>query len=203
MVNCKVAHAEKGGLIWLDGTREDYFCVVGRGFVKMSRNTSAGQEVTTELMGPGQVFGLLGALDGHGCPQSAKAVTDVCYLKVRKTAFTPIYESNQVIKDSLVRRTGNRLRQAYDMIAYLSGGKVEQRVAAVLLLIAQSFGRDESDGTYLDVPLTRQEIAELAGTTVESAIRVMSRWQKAGWVSTKSQTICILEIDELFKLVRG
>jgi len=200
-VNSRVSYAEKGETIWLHGSSVEFFGVVASGFVKMSRSAPSGQDVTTELMGPGQVFGLLGTVDGSGCPQCAKAVTNTWYLKVRKCAFMPVYRENMVLKELLLRKTSLRLRVAYDMISHLSSGKVEQRIAVVLLLLAKSYGEDASGGIRLTVPLTRQDIAEIAGTTVETTIRVMSRWQKEGLVSTESQTISIRDLDELSRSV--
>jgi len=199
--NSRLAFAEKGETIWLHGASVEFFGVVSTGFVKMSRSAPTGQDVTTELMGPGQVFGLLGTVDGSGCPQSAKAVTGTWYLKVRKCAFMPVYQENVILKELLLRKTSLRLRVAYDMISHLSSGKVEQRVAAVLLLLAKSYGSESEVGVTLSVPLTRQDIAEIAGTTVETTIRIMSRWQKEGLVVTESQTISIRDIDELSRAV--
>lgn len=197
------AHAERAELIWLDGSSVTFFGIVASGFVKMTRTTAAGQEVTTEIMGPGQIFGLLGVVDGTGCPQTAKAVCDTWYLKVPKASIMPIYNTNVVLKEHLVRRTTNRLRQSYDMISHLSSGKVDQRIAAVLLMLANSYGVGKDSGVVISVPLTRQDIAEIAGTTVESTIRVMSKWQKSGLVTTKSKMILLKDKDALVSTVRG
>lgn len=202
IVCSRMDHVEKGGTIWLTGGSVSFFGIVGSGFVKMTSVGPSHQEITTEIMGPGHVFGLLGAIDGAGCPQSAKAITGTWYLKVPKASFLPLYERNVVLKEQLFKRTTHRLRQAFDMIAHLSVGTVEQRVAAVLLVLTRSFGRECADGILLDVPLTRLEIAELAGTTVESTIRIMSRWQKQEWVETQARHILVKDLDRLLQAVR-
>lgn len=202
VVHSRMAHAEKGETIWLRGNDVSFFGLVGTGFVKLTAVGPNHQEITTEIMGPGHVFGLLGAVDGTGCPQSAKAITSSWYLKVPKNGFLPIYEKNTVLKEQIFRRTTHRLRQSFDLIAHLSVGTVEQRVAAVLLVLTRSFGRDCPEGILLDVPLTRQEIAELAGTTVESTIRTLSRWQKQSWVETQARHILVKDLDKLIQAVR-
>jgi CRP-like cAMP-binding protein len=198
----RLAHAEKGETIWINGQSVDFFGVVGTGFVKMTSMGPNHQEITTEIMGPGQVFGLLGVIDGTGCPQSAKAITGTWYLKVRKADFIPTYEKNLILKEQLFRRTTHRLRQAFDLIAHLSVGTVEQRVAAVLLVLTRSFGQEREGGILLDVPLTRQDISELAGTTVESTIRIMSRWQKQRWIETQAKHVLVKDINSLINAVR-
>lgn len=198
----RLAHAERGETIWMNGQNVDFFGVVGTGFIKMTSMGPNRQEITTEIMGPGQVFGLLGALDGTGCPQTAKAITSSWYLKVRKVEFIPTYEKNHVLKEQIFRRTTHRLRQSFDLIAHLSVGTVEQRVAAVMLVLTRSFGEEREEGTLLNVPLTRQDISELAGTTVESTIRIMSKWQKQGWIETQAKHVLVKDIDSLLNAVR-
>ncbi len=196
-----MAYAERAETIWINGSDVDFFGVVGIGFVKMTRSTAAGHDVTTELMGPGQVFGLLGALEGTGCPQTAKAVCNTWYLKVPKRKFFDVYRENLILKETLVRRTTTRLRSSYEMIARMSTGKVDQRIAAILFLVAESYGTEDGKTIRINVPLTRQDIAEMAGTTVESTIRVMSAWQKKKWIETESRTISILNPDSLAELI--
>jgi CRP/FNR family transcriptional regulator len=198
-----LAFAERGEIIWLGGTPVDFFGLVGTGFVKMVQGTAHGHEITHEIMGPGQIFGMLGMIEGTGCPLSARAVTHVWYLKVPKREFFPVYEQNVVLKDHVVRRTTGRLRKAHEMLALVSTGTVESRVAAVLVMLAESYGRPtEADAVVIDVPLTRQDVAEMAGTTVESTIRVMSKWQKAGLVETQSKFITISDLDRLAQAMR-
>lgn len=188
-----MAFAERGSVIWLNGADIDFFGVVGIGFVKMMRSTAVGQDVTTELMGPGQVFGLLGVLDGTGCPQTAQAVCNTWYLKVNKREFLAVYRENTVLKEHLLRRTSQRLRGSFEMFARMSTGKVEQRIAAILFMLADSYGTDNGEGIVLEVPLTRQDIAEMAGTTVETTIRTLSSWQKQRIVETNHKQITILD----------
>ena len=179
--HCSQARASRGEVIWLNGDEVDYFGLLGHGFVKMVKGSYLGTDATLEIIGPGQIFGLLGAIEGTGCPLTAISVTDSLYLKILKSVFLPIYEKNFALKDRLIRRTSMRLHSKHDLIAQLSSGTVEQRVAAILLLL----------GLQLDVPLTRQDISEMAGTTVESTIRTMSKWQKEGIIETEKHYVTI------------
>jgi len=97
----------------------------------------------------------------------------------------------------MVRSISPRLRKAHEMMSRMSTGKVEQRIAATLLILVQSYGTETEEGMHIEVPLTRQDISEMAGTTVETTIRVMSRWQKEGLVTTRNQNITIVNPDAL------
>jgi CRP/FNR family transcriptional regulator len=188
-----MAYAERGEVIWLAGSPSQNIDVVGTGFVKMTRTTPQGGEVAIELMGPGQCFGLLVAIEGREYPLSAIAVTNTWYLKIPTRHFLAVYNDNGALRDQILRAIGPRLRKAHDMMARMSTGRVEQRIAAVLLVLMDSYGERLSLGTRIAVPLTRQDLGEMAGTTVETAIRVMSKLQKEGILATDHQMITILD----------
>lgn len=189
--------ADKGQIIWFGGEVQGYFCIVGSGFIKMSRPSMSGHEVTLELMGPGQVFGLMGVVEGKGCPLNATALTPAVYGYVPGQRILPIYRQNVAFKDTLLIRSIARFHEKLDLMARMASGRVDERIAAVLLLLAASYGKQTERGILLDVPLTRQEIGELAGTTTESAIRTLSAWQKQKWVATQQQRITLLKLDAL------
>jgi CRP/FNR family transcriptional regulator len=192
-----LAYAERGETIWMKGNQVDFFGLVGNGFVKMVRSFATGQEVTSEIIGPGQIFGLLGVIEGGGCPLEARSVSNAWYLKIPKREILHIHEQRLVFKDQLLRRTVTRFRQSVDMMAKMTTGKVEQRIALIRLMLAESYGEQTAEGVRLKVPLIRQDIAEMAGTTVESTIRTMSRWQKKNWLSSDHKHITITKMELL------
>ena len=85
----------------------------------------------------------------------------------------------------------------------LSAGSVDARLATLLLDLADRFGDDLEDGTVLvPLPLSRQDLADLVSTTFESAIRVMSRWQKQGVVQTRSGGFILQDVESLSHAAR-
>ena len=192
-----MAYADRGEVIWLAGSPSHTVCIVGSGFIKMTRSTPQGAEVAIELLGPGQCFGLLVAIEGREYPLTAVAVTKTWYLKIPTRSVMEIYASNINLKDHILRTLGPRLRKAHDMMARMSMGRMEQRLAAVLLILMDSYGQPQKVGIRIEVPLTRQDLAEMAGTTVETAIRVMSKMQKEGVVKTDKQMITVLDAASL------
>jgi CRP-like cAMP-binding protein len=196
----RVARADKGEVIWLSGDTVDFFGLVGTGFVKMVKGGPTGSDVTVELMGPGQIFGMMGTIATSGCPLTSMAVTDLWYLRIPKRPFLEMYEHSPALKDRLIRRMTTRLHSAMDLMARMSSGRVEERIAAILFVLSDSYGERHGSQLTLKVPLTRQDIAEMAGTTVESCIRAMSRWQKEGLVATDRQHITILDEERLSRV---
>lgn len=192
-----LAYAERGEVIWFAGADSRFAAVVGVGLVKMTRTTPQSTSVTVELMGPGQSLGIIAALEGRVYPLTAIAVTNCWYLKVPCELLRQVYAGSEFLRDQALRSMSPRLRRAHDMMARMSSAKVDQRIAAVLLLLMDSYGVKSTNGVTLSVPLTRQDLAEMAGTTVETTIRVMSRWTKQKLVSAERQRVTILDAARL------
>jgi len=198
-----MASAERGEMIWIAGASPESIAIVGQGFVKMTKNSAQGTEITVELVGPGQCIGVLAAIEGRDMPLNAVAITPVWYLRVPTRLLLNLYEEVVALKDQVVKSIGPRLRKAHEMMSRLSSGTAEERIAAVLFILAESYGRKQGNKVEITVPLTRQDLGEMAGTTVETAIRVMSKWQKEGIVSTEHQMITICRPDELENCLSG
>ena len=196
-----LAFAERGECIWRAGDPSEYMGIVGDGFVKMVKCSSNGQESAMELLGPGQCFGMMAAIEGRAFPLSALAATNCWYVKIPTHFFLTVYHSNNRLKDQIVRSIGPRLRRAHEMISRFSSGKVDQRIAAVLFILADSFGVQKEGAVEIQVPLTRQDLGEMAGTTTETSIRILSRWQKEGLLKTDNRFMTILNERELGRLL--
>ncbi|MBS1717635.1 MAG: Crp/Fnr family transcriptional regulator [Armatimonadetes bacterium] len=196
-----MAYAERGELIWHAGSPAEYAAIIGVGFIKMTKLNPSGQEMAVELLGPGQCLGLMVVLEGRSFPLSALAATHCWYMKASARNLIAAYQANDKLKDQVVRNLGPRLRRAHDMMSRLSSGKVEQRIAAILFILADSYGARNGHAINIQVPLTRQDIAEMAGTTTETSIRVLSKWQKEGVVATDKHLISILDEAKLTEVM--
>ena len=195
--HCIFHHCGRGEAIWLAGAGVPFCGLVASGFVRMVRSTSDGSEMTMEIMGPGQIFGLLGVLSGTGCPLMAYGFTKTSYLKIDKEAFLAVYREDHALKDRILLKTSARLHQKLDFMSKLSTGKAEVRVAAILMILADSFGSQNGTAISLNVPITRQEIGEMAGTTTETVIRVFSKLTKSGVLQTDQHIITICSLQAL------
>lgn len=188
----QLASATRGTVLWRHGAEVDHIGIIESGFVKLVKPKRPEEPVVLELMGPNQVFGFLGLTEGTGCPLSAVAISTLSYYRLPKTAVMKVYEAQTLLRRSLFKRLTKRFRQHMFLATQMTMGQVEERIAAVLMMLAESYAR-EVDGTLeFQIPLTRAVIADMAATTTETTIRVFSKWQKAGWVSTDRQRITLL-----------
>ncbi len=197
------ASYERGEQIWQSGNQVQWMGLIASGFVKMVRSSESGKEAVLEIMGPNQTFGCLGVIEGSGCPLSAQCITNVELLQIPRMPFLQQYEGSLALQKEMIRVSTRRLFAKLDIMARLTSGRVDSRIANVLLTLCESYGRMTADGVLIDVPLTRQDLSDFTGVTLESVIRTMSFWQKQKWIMSQRSVITILNSDRIETIARG
>ena len=96
---------------------------------------------------------------------------------------------------------GSRLQDAHARVLELTSEEVERRIARTLLRLAQQAGRNVEQGIEIGIPLRRQDVAQLTGTTLHSVSRVLSRWEQTGLVETDHQRIVLRDLGALSAVV--
>ena len=198
-------HAETFALdaiIFLEGDPADRLWVVASGQVKIVKPTSDGQENLLEVITPGEMFGGAGLLlTTH--PATAVAMTPVTTLNIERGPYLQLIRQYPDIALRIIQMLADRLQAAMKMRA-LAVERVDVRLANILLKLCAKVGQPTEEGTRIDVPLSRQDLADMAGTTIETAIRVMSRFRKEGWVHTESGGyIIVTDLDRLQHFSEG
>ena len=189
-------------LIFLEGDPADRLWVVSAGQVKIVKHTSDGQENLLEVITPGEMFG--GAallLPRH--PASAFAMTATDTLSIDRELYRQLIRRHPDIALRIIDLLGERLQTAMKMRA-LAAERVDVRLANILLKLCDKAGAPVEQGTRINLPMTRQDLADMAGTTIETAIRVMSRLRKEGLVLTEpGGYVVVLDHERLLRLSAG
>ena len=172
-----------------------YLLIEGR--VKFTQVTADGQQVLLRAIGPGETFGTVSALGDAFHPASAQAATDCAALAWRGDAVAALMERFPAIAINALHFLAGRLREFQDRYRELATERVERRIARALLRLAQQLGEVADAGVLIDLPLTRQDIAEMAGTTLFTASRILSNWQQRGIVHTRRERILIRKLSDL------
>src|SRR5581483_8014346 len=162
-----------------------------------------GKDVVLELLGPGEPFGGVAVIEGRPYPASAQAAEASVVLKIPRERIVALTERHPGIVREMALMIGRRLRAAHDAVKSLAVDPVEARLAATLLRLAEQDGTRTARGLALPFHLTRQSLADMTGTTVESAIRVVSRWQKRGLVRDERGRLILADVTELRALAAG
>ncbi len=189
----RVATFQRGDPIFAEGDVADELLVIVRGRVKVFKVTPAGKDVILEIFGPGDPLGAVAAYEGRPYPASAVALEQtVCILVPRQAFFALLEQHPSLVRGLLVGLT-QRLVELTNRIADLTGGRIEPRFARLFLKMAGEVGRAERSGVFIPMVLSRQELADLGGTTIETCIRIMSRWGKQNIVVTERDGFVLLD----------
>ena len=184
-----------GEFVFWDGDDPDWFYMVVEGKVKVSKHSSLGKEFTIAFFEPGEMFGEVAVFENKPYPASAHAVTESKVVGIKREDFLSFLANRPQVALRIINVLGGRLRDAQGRLRDLAGERVEQRLASVLLMLSAKLG--------LTLPFTRQEIADMAGTTTETAIRVMSHLKDRGIIRTVRGKVIILDEQKLRLLSEG
>jgi len=183
--------------VFTEGDQSDWFCLVRSGRVKILRASRGGKEVVLELLGPGEPFGGVAVIERRPYPASAQAIETSVVLKIPRERIVALTERYPGVIREMALMIGRRLRAAHESVRALAVDPVEARLAAALLRLAERDGERGPRGISLPYHLTRQSLADMTGTTVETTIRVVSRWQKDRLVRDEGGRLLLADPDAL------
>lgn len=183
----------KGDALFREGASPDLFYTIVSGRVKVFKLTPSGREVIVEIIGAGEPIGAAACYDGRLFPASAIALEDTTCVAVPRQAFLTLLEQHPSLALGLLRGLSQRLIDLTNRVAELTGSRVEPRFAGLFLKLAHEVGRTERDGIHIPMSLSRQQLADLTGTTIETCIRVMNRWERQGIVRTEKNGFVVVD----------
>jgi len=194
-------HFGKDDYIFFEGDPSSWLGVVLEGRVKMIKHSENGKDVVLDVITPGEMLGEVAAFNGEPHPATAQAMEPtVVVASIHQDDYLRLLKQYPALALRVIEEQGRRLREAQDMIKSMAIERVERRIARILLKLAATTGSSNEDGIIIELPLTRQDVAEMAGTTVETAIRTMSKFRKKGLVQTKRGRVIILEPHQLVRI---
>jgi CRP-like cAMP-binding protein len=196
----RVRTVDRGAFVFLEGDPATSLNVLGEGRVKVIRETDEGREVILHQISPGDIFGGAGGWGSATYPASARAQEPSVVLRLPAERFTALIRQQPDFALAVVAELGRRLRDAQARIRDLQSERVERRLARALLRLANKTGTRSDEGTALGIPLTRQDLAELAGTTLSTASRTLSKWDREGIVSSERERVTIVQPHALVSI---
>ena len=189
--------------IFMEGDPARRLCVVKSGRVKILKHSRAGKDVVLELLGRGELFGGVAVIERRPYPATAQAVEPSVILKIPADAVIALADRYPSIIKEMALMIGRRLRAAHDSVKSLAVDPAEARLAAMLVRLADREGTKTKQGLALPFHLTRQSLADMTGTTVETAIRVVSRWLKDGVLLDEGGHLVLKDLEALRGLAEG
>jgi CRP-like cAMP-binding protein len=190
----------KGANVFSQDEEAHSFFVLLHGYVRAYKLTPEGQQIVVRYISPGEIFGIAPAIGRVTYPATALAVVDSLALAWPSAVWPTLSTRYSSIATNTLRTVGDRLQDAHVRVIEMSTQQVEQRIAHTLLRLARQAGRKVETGVLIDFPLSRQDVAEMAGTTLHTVSRVLSAWEDKGLVEGGRQKITIREPHRLLLL---
>lgn len=189
-----------GQTIYAAGEPAARLYVVATGQVKLARSTPAGQTILLDLLARGEFFGSLSALGDRVYRHTAEAHTACCVLSVSADDFQAILHRYPPVALAVLDMVAAQLQEARDLIEHHRAQPVDRRIAAMLLKLGAKLGQERNGALLIQMPLSRHDLAEMAGTTTETASRVMSQFRKDGLIQSGRRWVALVDRRRLAAL---
>ena len=190
----------KNSAVFQEGEDVHSFFVLLHGHVRASKMTPAGQQVVVRYVTPGEIFGVAPAIGLTEYPATATAVDDSVALAWPSAAWPRLVAQHPTIATNTLETVGSRLQETHTRVIEMSTQQVERRVAHALLRLARQAGRKVEQGVEIDFPISRQDIAEMTGTTLHTVSRTLSAWESQGLIESGRQRVVLRDPHRLFTL---
>lgn len=187
----------RGARLFAEGEPPASLFLIESGHLKLVKHSEDGRDIILRIAMPGDLLGGVSAFGRRPHPFTAQAMVPVAALRVAGADFAAIMAAQPIVARWTVDVLTEQLVEAHDAMKSLATERAERRIARQLVKLADVAGRPVAEGVAITVPLSRQDLADLAGTTVETAIRVLSRWRRAGLVAGGGRALVLVDPERL------
>ena len=184
---------DAGVAIFDEGAPAERFFMLLDGYDRVVRVTPTGEQVTALHIPSGQLLGIAKAVGRETYPATAVTATESIVLSWSMRLWDGFVADYPGFATEAFKTVGNRLGEIQNRVVEMATQQVEQRVANALLRLINQTGRKVPDGIEIDFPITRQDLSELTATTLHTASRLLSAWEKQGLVQSKRKRIKVLD----------
>lgn len=194
---------QKGELIFAEGDPCDTFFVIVSGRVKLFKSTPAGKQIILYIFGAGDPLGAISVYEHAPFMVSALSLEPTEVLSIGQAEFFHLLSAEPAVVRGLLSGLTQRLVELTGRLTELTGARVETRFARLFLNLSDQIGRPERGGVFIPLVLSRQELADLTGTTIETAIRIMSRWHRDDLLHTEKDGFVVIDRSALDSAAAG
>jgi CRP-like cAMP-binding protein len=192
----------RGQPFFRQGDTAQHFFFLLRGRLKVVQLTKDGQQIVVRIVHPGEFFGVAKALKRADYPGTALAVMESAALAWNSALWDDMTTRHPALAMNALHTVASHLQEMHARVRELSTENVERRIAHAIVRLIERAGRETPDGILIDFPITRQDIAEMTGTTISTVSRMLSEWVDRGLIKSGRLRIIVREPDELQRLAR-
>ncbi len=200
IADCKTSYTvKKGETVFDEGDALNGIYCIKDGICKLSKLSDNGKDQIVKLVKKGELLGQRSLISEESTNLSAVAVEDMQVCFIPKQEILQFFNENNQFSLNMMKSVCGDLKDADDNMVNLAQKTVKQRLAETLLKLETDFGIHE-DGS-LKIQLSREEIAGMIGTATESCIRLLSEFNKEGWISLQGKKITLSNKKELQRII--
>jgi len=188
---------KKGMFIFLEHEPGEALYFIKTGQVKLSKMLETGEEQILRILQEGDIFAEVVLFDQGPYPATAEVIEDAKIGMIKSEDVNELIKENPEIAIKILNVMSKRLRQAQMKIRDLGLKDTRGRTASMLIKLAEEYGKDAKEGIELDLSLTREEFANLIGTSRETITRILSDFKDDGLVKVGRKKIVILDLESL------
>ncbi len=188
---------DEGQLVFYEGLPAHGLYILCEGKIKVAKRLKGGRSQILKLLAPGEVLGEKTLFDQETYTCYAKALEPSRLMFIAREDFLAFMRKYPDVAFRLIEKLSRELKAFGDKLVEISAYSAKERMARVLLELARAFGQRTPEGLDLGVELPRSEIAEMAGVTTETAVRILSEFRDRGILALPGRRIVILKPEEL------
>ncbi|HYJ32434.1 MAG TPA: Crp/Fnr family transcriptional regulator [Candidatus Binatia bacterium] len=193
---------DRGDFLWRTGDPAEHLTIIVKGRVKIVTHGDTGDTIL-ELFEEGEPVGAIAVYNYMPYPASAVCMEPLVLLTLPRRDYFELLDRNPDFARAIIRELTKLVVAMARKLQEMRGQKVDARIAQLFLTLAERLGKEAKGGIEIPIQLTRQEIADLVGTTVESAIRVLSRWGRERIVISGENRFLIPSREKLREIAEG
>jgi CRP/FNR family transcriptional regulator, nitrogen oxide reductase regulator len=178
--------------LFFQGDPAEKLYLIIEGKIKLTQITPEGQQVILRYTGPGDAIAIIALLSGIDYPVTAESTEESMVIAWDKERLDQFMELYPRISNNALKILANQTREFQDRIRELSTEKVERRIARALLRLVRQIGKKSREGVVLDMNLSRQDVAEMTGSSLFTVSRTLSKWEDLGLIRTAREQVTIL-----------
>lgn len=202
-VTARVRRTARNTRIFNQGDTNARAHVLIEGAVRISQSGRDGSQILMRLIAPGEMFGTVALFTDRRYPADADTMTDSLEASWSEANLLKLMHRHPQIAVNALKIVGKRLQEAQNRLRELAKQPVEQRVAHVIARLAQQVGQKTEEGTAILFLLRRKDIADISGTTLYSVSRILTAWEKAGWLRSRDQQLTIRKLSEIRRIAEN
>lgn len=193
---------KKGQVVFYEGNQAYGLYCVFSGRIKLYKTGVDGKQQIVRIAGPGDLLGYRSLFAQEPYHATAEALEEATICCIDKTAFFPVLAKNPSLALNIIKKLSKELRAAEDLATSIAQRSVRERMAELLLMLKETYGKPAKKGIRINLELSREEMAEMIGITQETAIRLLSEFKQDGLIEVKDREITILKPDVLLETAR-